>query len=238
MPTGGCPTALRQYTALPRAIHPPIAIFPKPFPQTRPFAQLQLALARSFVIKGADEVKGGHVRLNKSVVLVGMMGAGKTAVGTQLARKLGAPFLDSDEEIVQAAGASIAEIFDRDGEAFFRARESEVIARLLRGTPAVLSTGGGAFLAAGNRQMIHDLGLSVWLKVDLEILWQRVRHKNTRPLLRTPNPRETLAQLLAARLPAYAQADITVEGAADITPEEMADRVIAALAPRPDVIAA
>jgi shikimate kinase len=176
------------------------------------------------------------VRLKKTVVLVGMMGAGKTAVGTVLARKLAAPFLDSDEEITHAAGRPIAEIFDRDGEAFFRARETEVIARLLRSAPSVLSTGGGAFLAPTNRQLIHDLGLSVWLKVDLEILWQRVRHKNTRPLLRTPNPRETLAQLLSARLPAYAQADITVEGAADITQEDMADRVITAIAARADVL--
>jgi shikimate kinase len=166
-----------------------------------------------------------------------MMGAGKTAVGTILARKLAVPFLDSDEEIVQAAGRSIAEIFDRDGEAFFRARETEVIARLLRGPASVLSTGGGAFLSPVNRQLIHELGLSVWLKVDLEILWQRVRHKNTRPLLRTPNPRETLAQLLAARLPAYAQADVTVEGAADITPDDMADRVIAALVAQGAVLA-
>lgn len=177
------------------------------------------------------------MQLKKSVVLVGMMGAGKTAVGTAMARRLGAPFLDSDEEIVQAAGRPIADIFDRDGEAFFRMRETEVIARLLRGPPAILSTGGGAFLAEGNRQMIHDLGLSVWLKVDLEILWQRVRHKNTRPLLRTANPRETLAQLLAARLPSYAQADLIVDGAADISLDEMAARVIDAVTQRPDVLA-
>lgn len=176
------------------------------------------------------------MQLKKTVVLVGMMGAGKTAVGTVLARKLGAPFLDSDEEITHAAGRPIAEIFERDGEPFFRARETEVITRLLRSAPSVLSTGGGAFLAPGNRTLIHDLGLSVWLKVDLEILWQRVRHKNTRPLLRTANPRETLAQLLTARLPAYAQADITVEGAADITPDDMADRVLAAITHRADVI--
>ncbi|MFN3607215.1 MAG: shikimate kinase [Cypionkella sp.] len=178
------------------------------------------------------------VQLRKSVVLVGMMGAGKTAVGTILARKLGVPFCDSDEEITHAAGASIADIFERDGEAFFRARETEVIARLMRGPPCVLSTGGGAFLAPANRALIHDLGLSVWLDVELEILWQRVRHKNTRPLLRTPNPRETLAALLQARLPSYAQADISVQGAAEISAEEMADRVIAAISVRGDVLAA
>ncbi len=176
------------------------------------------------------------MRLKKSVVMVGMMGAGKTAVGTVLARKLAVPFLDSDEAIVHAAGRSIAEIFERDGEAFFRAREAEVIARLLRAEPCILSTGGGAFLATSNRALIHDLGLSVWLKVDLDVLWQRVRHKNTRPLLRTANPRETLAALLKARLPSYAQADISVDGAADITTDEMADRVIAAISARPDVL--
>lgn len=176
------------------------------------------------------------VKLKKSVVMVGMMGAGKTAVGTVLARKLAVPFVDSDDEIVHAAGRSIAEIFERDGEPFFRAREAEVIARLLRASPCILSTGGGAFLAEANRAQIHELGLSVWLKVDLEILWQRVRHKNTRPLLRTPNPRETLAQLLEARLPSYRLADISVEGAADITPDEMADRVIAAISTRGDVL--
>ena len=164
------------------------------------------------------------------------MGAGKTAVGMAMARRLDAPFLDSDDEIVQASGHAITDIFDRYGEPFFRARESEVIGRLLRGRPAILSTGGGAFLAKANRDMIHELGLSVWLKVDLEILWQRVRHKNTRPLLRTANPRDTLEQLLAARLPAYACADLTVEGAAEITPDEMAQRVIAAILQRPDVL--
>lgn len=155
-----------------------------------------------------------------------------------MARKLGVAFCDSDEEIIHAAGASIADIFERDGEAFFRARETEVIARLMRGPPSVLSTGGGAFLAPANRALIHDLGLSVWLDVELEILWQRVRHKNTRPLLRTPNPRETLAALLQARLPSYAQADISVQGAAEISAEEMADRVIAAISVRGDVLAA
>ena len=139
-------------------------------------------------------------RLKKTVVMVGMMGAGKTAVGTALARLLAVDFLDSDEEIARAANRSIAEIFERDGEAFFRARETEVMARLLRGQPCVLSTGGGAFLAEANRQLIHDAGVSVWLRADLDLLWQRVRHKTTRPLLRTANPRETLrAALRSAR---------------------------------------
>ena len=174
-------------------------------------------------------------RLAKTVVLVGMMGAGKTAVGTALARQLGVAFKDSDEEIVRAADRTIAEIFERDGEPFFRARETEVIGRLLRGTPCVLSTGGGAFLAEANRSLIHDVGVSVWLKADLELLWQRVRHKTTRPLLRTANPRETLRELYEKRQPFYAQADITVESAAERSVEEMAERVARALATRPDV---
>ncbi|MDM7930617.1 shikimate kinase [Tabrizicola sp.] len=182
---------------------------------------------------------GGRIlmaRLLKTVVMVGMMGAGKTAVGTALARLLGVEFRDSDDEIVRAANRSIAEIFERDGEAFFRARETEVIARLLRGTPCILSTGGGAFLSATNRQLIHDVGVSVWLRADLELLWQRVRHKTTRPLLRTPHPRETLRTLYEARLPFYAEADLVVDSAADLSLEDMAVRVAEALRTRPDVL--
>jgi shikimate kinase len=170
--------------------------------------------------------------------MVGMMGAGKTAVGTALARQLAVPFLDSDEEITRAASRSIAEIFERDGEPFFRARESEVIGRLLRGNPCVLSTGGGAFLSASNRRLIHEVGVSVWLRADLELLWQRVRHKTTRPLLRTATPRETLRDLNEARLPLYAQADLTVDSAPDLSVEDMAERVAQALRTRPDVLEA
>jgi shikimate kinase len=176
------------------------------------------------------------VQLVKTVVMVGMMGAGKTAVGTALARLLGVEFRDSDEEIVRAANRSIAEIFERDGEAFFRAREAEVIARLLRGTPCVLSTGGGAFLAPANRMLIHEVGISVWLRADLDLLWQRVRHKTTRPLLRTPNPRETLRALHETRLPHYAEADLIVDAAAELSVEAMATRVLEALRGRPDVL--
>ncbi len=167
--------------------------------------------------------------------MVGMMGAGKTAVGTALARLVGVAFRDSDEEIVRAANRSIAEIFERDGEPFFRARETEVIARLLKGEPCILSTGGGAFLSATNRAMIHDIGISVWLRADVDLLWQRVRHKATRPLLRTANPRETLQGLYEARLPHYAQADLAVDAAPDLSVEDMAARVLAALQDRPDV---
>lgn len=175
-------------------------------------------------------------RLKKTVVMVGMMGAGKTAVGTALARLLGVPFLDSDEEITRAADRSIAEIFERDGEAFFRARETEVLAWLLKGAPCVLSTGGGAFLSEVNRQMIHDQGVSVWLRAELELLWQRVRHKTTRPLLRTENPRETLRTIYEARVPVYSLADVVVESLPDLSVDAMAARVAEALAARPDVL--
>ena len=175
-------------------------------------------------------------RLKKTVVMVGMMGAGKTSVGMSLARLLKVEFVDSDEEIVRAADRSIAEIFERDGEPFFRARETEVLSRLLRGTPCVLSTGGGAFLAENNRRLIHESGVSVWLRADLDLLWQRVRHKNTRPLLRTANPRETLAALYQARVPLYEQADLVVDSVADLSVDTMAQRVAAALMQRPDVL--
>lgn len=175
-------------------------------------------------------------KLHKTVVMVGMMGAGKTAVGKAVAAKLGAPFLDSDEEIVKAADRSIKEIFERDGEPFFRQKESQVISRLLDEERGILSTGGGAFLNAGNRDTIEDKGVSVWLDASLEVLWARVRHKNTRPLLQTANPRQTLSDLLDARLPSYEQASLRVVSTYDLTIETMADRVIDALLTRSDVL--
>jgi shikimate kinase len=128
------------------------------------------------------------MRLRKTVALVGMMGAGKSAIGSAVARELRVPFLDSDAEIERAANRTIAEIFERDGEPFFRERETQVIRRLLRTQRCILSTGGGAFMSERNRRIIHDAGVSVWLKVDLDLLWTRVRHKDTRPLLRTADP--------------------------------------------------
>jgi len=174
--------------------------------------------------------------LHKTVVLVGMMGAGKTAVGLALARRLGVPFLDSDAEIEAAADRSIAEIFERDGEDFFRSRESEVIARLLDGAPGILSTGGGAYLAEANRAMISARGAAVWLRADLELLWNRVRHKDTRPLLRTANPKQTLAEIMQARTPFYEQADLIVDASVDYAIEDAAEAVERALRARPDVL--
>lgn len=175
--------------------------------------------------------------LKKTVVMVGMMGAGKTAVGRALAARLGVPFLDSDAEIVRAANMSIPEIFERDGEAFFRDKEARVIARLLEAEPGVLSTGGGAFLADRNRQAISDKGVSVCLVAELDVLWMRVRHKDTRPLLRSADPYATLSGLYSDRMPIYALADLKVVSDGETSIEAMVDRVLAALATRPDVLA-
>ncbi|UWR24789.1 shikimate kinase [Sulfitobacter sp. S223] len=175
-------------------------------------------------------------RLKKTVALVGMMGSGKTAVGRAVATKLGVPFLDSDQEIEAAANLSVPEIFQRDGEVFFRKRETEVISRLLETQKGILSTGGGAFLAEVNRENIAKKGVAVWLDAQLDLLWNRVRHKDTRPLLRTANPRATLAEIFAARTPIYKQADLRVACAEDLSIDAMAERVITTLLTRPDVL--
>ena len=173
--------------------------------------------------------------LKKTVAMVGMMGAGKTAIGSAVAAKLEVPFLDSDAEIEAAANLSIAEIFERNGEAFFREKETQVIERLLSGPPVVLSTGGGAYLRAENRELITRTGVAVWLDADIELLWARVRHKTTRPLLRTDDPKATLTELYNARRDAYAQADITVRARPKFSIDRMSDEVLKALLTRPDV---
>lgn len=168
--------------------------------------------------------------------MVGMMGAGKTAVGTHLAQMLDVPFRDSDAAIEEAANMTIAEIFERDGEAFFREKESQVLARLLQGTPAILSTGGGAYMSADNRAMITAAGVAVWLKVPLDLLWARVRHRDTRPLLRTPDPLQTLMDLCARREPVYAKADLVVDVRSEYCVAQTAGKVCEALLTRPDVL--
>jgi shikimate kinase len=170
-----------------------------------------------------------RLRLLKPIVMVGMMGAGKTAIGCGLAVRLNVPFKDSDAELEMAASRTIAEIFERDGEAFFRAREGEVIARLLNEDPCVLSTGGGAFLSDGNRDIIEAQAVSVWLKADIGLLWSRVRHKTTRPLLRTADPKATLTEIANARNPIYAKATLAVEAQAEFSIEDMVEKVLGAL---------
>lgn len=177
----------------------------------------------------------GH-KLKKTVVLVGMMGSGKTAIGKVLADVLGVPFLDSDAAIEEAAAVSIAEIFERDGEPFFRKREAEIIDRLLAGDPCVLSTGGGAFLTEGVRTMIAAKGASLWLNPSLATLWERVRHKDTRPLLRTSDPRQTLSDIYDARVPVYRLAGMQVDIAPDTSIEQTTQMVIDTLSHFPDIL--
>lgn len=174
--------------------------------------------------------------LKKTVVLVGMMGAGKTAVGRAVAAQLDVPFLDSDEQIVKAANMSISEIFERDGESFFRDAEHKVISRLLGDVPSIISTGGGAFLQDRNREIISKRGASVCIAADVELLWSRVKSKDTRPLLKTENPKATLQELYAQRAPVYALADITVQSQPEFTIAETCSAVIEALKSRDDVL--
>lgn len=174
--------------------------------------------------------------LKRTVVFVGMMGSGKTAIGHAVARRLDVPFLDSDAEIEKAANMTIAEIFSRDGEAFFRQKETQVIERLLKTERCILATGGGAYMQPGNRELIHDFGIALWLKADVDLLWARVRHKETRPLLKTEDPRLTLENLYRDRAPHYAKAELFVEARPDYSIEDMSARVIDALQTRPDIL--
>jgi len=144
-------------------------------------------------------------------VLVGLMGVGKSTVGRRLAGRLGLPFADADTEIERAAGLSIAEIFDRYGEAYFRDGERRVIARLIDGKPKVIATGGGAFINDETRELILSRAIAVWLDADLDTLVERVGRRNHRPLLRNRNPREVLSELAERRNPVYAQAPIHIE---------------------------
>ncbi len=147
----------------------------------------------------------------RSIVLVGLMGAGKSTVGRRLASALRLPFHDADQEIETAAGCSISDFFDRYGESAFRDGERKVIARLLAGPRHVLATGGGAFMDPTTRVLIKEQGLSVWLRANIELLMERVTKRPTRPLLKNDDPRGTMERLMAERYPIYAEADITVD---------------------------
>jgi shikimate kinase len=170
---------------------------------------------------------GGDYVPTRTLVLVGLMGVGKSSVGKRLAQRLGLPFRDADTEIEAAAGMSIAEIFGRDGEAAFRAGERKVIARLLGEPLHGLATGGGAFMNADTRKLIAERGLSIWLKAELDELVKRVGRRNSRPLLQQGEPRQILERLMAERYPTYAEADLAVSSAGSA--EETTERVLAAL---------
>ncbi len=164
----------------------------------------------------------------RPLVLVGLMGAGKTAIGRRLAGRLGIPFVDVDAEIEKAAGCSISDYFERYGEAAFRIGERKVMGRLLDGPVAVLASGGGAYMDAETRALIAQKAISVWLRAELDVLVERTSRRNDRPLLHGGDPRAILAELMDKRYPVYAQADIVVdsdEGPAD----QMTKRVIGAV---------
>jgi shikimate kinase len=153
-----------------------------------------------------------RTRLGKrSIVLVGLMGAGKSTVGRRLAAKLELPFTDADHEIEAAAGMSIPDMFALHGEDYFRNGERRVIARLLRHGPGVLATGGGAYMSAETRARIAEAGVSVWLRADFDVLMRRVRKRQNRPLLQNPDPEGTMRRLIETRYPVYALADVAVE---------------------------
>jgi shikimate kinase/3-dehydroquinate synthase len=160
----------------------------------------------------AEAIDIAKKRLGKrSIVLVGLMGCGKSSIGKRLAVKLGLPFVDADDEIERAAAKTINDIFTDHGEAHFRDGERRVIARLLGNGPQVLATGGGAFINPETRQRVREKGISIWLRADLPVLMRRVMKRDTRPLLRDGNPEATMRKLIEARYPIYAEADMTVE---------------------------
>src|SRR5580704_4203673 len=165
----------------------------------------------------------------RSVVLVGMMGAGKSTIGRRLAARLRLPFLDADGEIeVAHAGMTIPEIFAAYGEAYFRDGEARVIARLLEGGPAVLATGGGSFLREETRRKVGDKAVSIWLKADSDIILRRVKRRADRPLLQTPDPAATIDRLIAEREPVYRHADITI-WSRDVPHDKIVDECVEAL---------
>lgn len=182
--------------------------------------------------KGRAETPAADFVPNRTVVLVGLMGAGKTNIGRRLAARLNLPFFDSDSEIEAAAGETIEELFRNRGEAVFRDGERRVIARLLAQPVHILATGGGAFMDPVTRAIIARRGVSVWLRADLDTLLARVSRRSNRPLLKEGNPRAVLEELIVRRYPIYSEADITIDsgdGPADLT----ATRTIATLAACP-----
>ncbi|QDG75489.1 shikimate kinase [Labrenzia sp. PHM005] len=187
--------------------------------------------------KGADAGSADAVDLEhlvsalgaRSIVLVGIMGCGKSTVGKRLASRLGLEFVDADSEIERAANMTVSEIFAEHGEPYFRSGEERVIARLLQEGPQVLATGGGAFMSETTRDEINANGLSIWLKVDFDTVMARVRRRSTRPLLRNPDPEGTMRKLMADREPVYAKAKLTVTSK-DVPHEAVVDEIVLTLA--------
>lgn len=159
----------------------------------------------------SKNIAHANLHLEKPVVLVGLMGAGKTTIGKRLAAVLELPFIDSDNEIVEAAGCSISDIFEIYGESVFRDLELRVMTRLLSGAPAVIATGGGAYINPAIRQAVKEKGLSIWLKAELDVLVERVSRKDSRPLLKTGDKKEILSRLMQDRYPVYGEADLVID---------------------------
>lgn len=164
----------------------------------------------------------------QNLIFVGLMGAGKSVIGRMVAQALSLPFVDTDTEIERVSRMTVAELFASYGEPEFRALETRVMARLLEGGPRVISTGGGAYINENTRKVIQDGGVSVWLKADLDVLWERVNKRDHRPLLKTENPKATLKSLMDQRYPIYAQADLTVPSG-NVRKEAMVINVLSAV---------
>ena len=168
----------------------------------------------------------------RPVVLIGLMGAGKTSVGRFLSRKMGLPFADADLEIEKAAGMSVSEIFEKHGEDYFRTGERRVIERLMGVGAQILATGGGAFMNDDTRALIRAKSISVWLKADLDVLMRRVMRRDSRPLLRTADPQAVMQSLMDERYPVYSEADIIVQSR-DVPHDVIVNEMVKALAERP-----
>lgn len=188
-------------------------------PPRRKQAQEDLKLAK----RVTEKLNG------RAIVMVGLMGCGKSSIGRRIANRLHLPFVDADDEIVVRAGQSIADIFQDHGEAFFRDREKLVIASLLEKAPLVLATGGGAFTAKETREVIKKTGISIWLKAELPVLLHRVARRSDRPLLQTGDPKTIMRDLMAERYPIYAEADITIESR-DVPHEVIVSDILRTLA--------
>ncbi len=168
---------------------------------------------------------------NRTIVLIGMMGAGKSSIARRLASELNLPFVDADTEIETAAGMTIPEIFEIHGEPYFRSGEARVIARLLESGPQVMASGGGAFMNPQTRALIRERGISIWLKADLDVLLRRIKRRTDRPLLKTDDPERTLQRLMDERYPVYAEADVTIHSR-DVSHEAIVADILAALTER------
>ena len=183
-----------------------------------------------------SEISRIAARIDKPLVLVGLMGVGKSTVGRRLAALLGSDFVDADHEIEQAAQRSISEIFEEFGETYFREGERRVIARLMNEGSGVIATGGGAFVDKETRELILAQGIAIWIDCSIDVLVERTGRRDTRPLLRTADPRATLESLYNQRVPEYAKADLRVPCAPPVSIEQMAQRVVDVLLTRPDVV--